>query len=194
MNIASRVALAAATALLLAHAPAARPQAAASPVYDVEILVFANPGGAREELSSAARGARSDGGDRPTGAAQAARFVGTLPAGRLKLGPLRDKLAAGGAYRVIAHAGWSQVPASWGSRSGLALSAAGVSAPGLSGQVQLERGTYLHLGFTLRYVPPGSTSAQELVEMRRVKFNERHYYDHPAFGVVAVVSNPAAAR
>jgi hypothetical protein len=193
MNIARRVALAAATALLLAHAPA-RPQAAASPVYDVEIIVFANPGGAREEASSAGRAARNDTGDRATGAAQAARFVGTLPAGRLKLGALRDRLAAGGAYRVIAHAGWSQVPASWGSRSGLALPAVGVNAPGLSGQVQLERGTYLHLGFTLRYQPPGATSAQELVEMRRVKFNERHYYDHPAFGVIAVVSNPAAAR
>jgi hypothetical protein len=31
-------------------------------------------------------------------------------------------------------------------------------------------------------------------EMRSVKFNERQYFDHPAFGVLAVVSPvPAAA-
>lgn len=192
MDPARRLFLAAATALL-APAPA-RPQAAASPVYEVEILVFTNPGGAREELASTARGARSTTGDRAAGAAQAARFVGTLPPGRLKLGALRDKLAAGGSYRVLAHAGWSQVPASWGSGSGLTLQSVGVTVPGLSGQVQLERGSYLHLGFALRYLPPGSASAQELVEMRRVKFNERHYYDHPAFGVVAMVSNPSATR
>ncbi len=192
MELARRLALAAAIALL-APAPAL-PQSAASPVYEVEILVFANPGGAREDVASAARGTRSAGDDRATGAAQVARFVGTLPPGRLKLSALRDKLAKGGAYRVLAHTGWSQSPANWGSRSGLSLQSVGVNVPGLSGQVQLERGSYLHLGFALRYVPPGAASAQELLEMRRVKFNERHYYDHPAFGIVAVVSNPASAR
>lgn len=186
------IALAAATLLLLAPG-AAHPQAA-GPVYDVEILVFANPGGAREDAAGAGRASRGEGGDRATGAAQAARFAGTLPPARLRLGPLRDRLAAGGGYRVLAHAGWSQVPASWGSRSGISLPVLGVNVPGLSGQVQLERGTYLHLGFALRYQPPGAAAAQELVEMRRVRFNERHYYDHPAFGVIAVVSNPAGAR
>jgi hypothetical protein len=28
-------------------------------------------------------------------------------------------------------------------------------------------------------------------EIRRVKFNERQYFDHPAFGVIALVSPPA---
>lgn len=192
MDAHRRLALAAAIALFL---PAtALPQAAAPPAYDVEILVFANTGGAREEASSTARGATREGGDRATGAAQSARFLGPLPPGRLKLGALREKLAANGGYRVLAHAGWSQVPASWGSRTGLALQSVGVNVPGLSGQVQLERGSYLHLGFTLRYVPPGATSPQELSELRRVKFNERHYYDHPAIGVIAVVSNPASSR
>ena len=57
---------------------------------------------------------------------------------------------------------------------------------GLSGTVILERGQYLHLGFDLR-VTEGSRS-WVVNEVRRVKTNERQYFDHPAVGIIALVT------
>jgi len=37
----------------------------------------------------------------------------------------------------------------------------------------------------------GDEHGWSLSELRKVKFNERNYFDHPAFGVIAIVS-PAA--
>jgi hypothetical protein len=51
----------------------------------------------------------------------------------------------------------------------------------------LERGTLLHFGMTLRHASNGNPAAQ-LNEIRRIRFNERNYYDHPAIGVIAVVT------
>jgi hypothetical protein len=68
--------------------------------------------------------------------------------------------------------------------------------PGLSGTIYLERGSYLHLGMALNYqsanVPAalGAAPGQlfNLNESRRVKFDQLNYYDHPAFGVIALVT------
>jgi hypothetical protein len=68
--------------------------------------------------------------------------------------------------------------------------------PGLTGTIYLERGSYLHLGVSLNYQtsnPPAGLAATpgtvfNLNESRRVKFFERNYYDHPAFGVIALVT------
>jgi hypothetical protein len=40
----------------------------------------------------------------------------------------------------------------------------------------------------------GGAATYAINEMRSVKYNERQYFDHPAFGVIAVVSpaSPAA--
>jgi hypothetical protein len=70
------------------------------------------------------------------------------------------------------------------------------NVPGLSGIIYLEAGDYLHLGMTLNYQPgnpPPGLAAQPgtvftLSESRRVKRYERNYYDHPAFGVIALVT------
>ncbi len=178
-------------ALIIAGLPTvALPQAAASPVYRVEILVFRlsdGPSSSEDWAMSAtrsARGSSADGGER-SGAAQVGRFVARLPAGELQLADLRARLASSGAYEPLAHVGWTQTASSWGSRAGFRLDQLGVNVPGLSGLVYLERGTYLHLGFALRYAAGASYA---LNESRRVRFYERHYYDHPAFGVIALVT------
>jgi hypothetical protein len=66
--------------------------------------------------------------------------------------------------------------------------------PGLSGLVYLERGTYLHLGLSLRYAGASGGAGYALNETRRVKFYEKNYYDHPAFGVIALVTPAQGAR
>ena len=50
----------------------------------------------------------------------------------------------------------------------------------------LERATYLHLGVALSLNV--GTATYSIREMRSVKYNERQYFDHPGFGVIAMVS------
>jgi hypothetical protein len=115
-----------------------------------------------------------------------ARYLGPLPAAKLQLSGARQKLAAAG-YRVLAHTGWTQTASTWGSRNGLSVEQLGVQVPGLSGSFLLERGALLHFGMNLRYSPEGG-GAQQMNELRRIRFNEKNYYDHPGLGVIAVVT------
>lgn len=184
-------------ALAIVLMPAvALPQAAPSPVYRVEIIVFRVAGGPSSgedwatSATRSARGSAADGGERG-GAAQVGRFVARVPSAELQLGDVRAKLAASGAYEPLAHVGWTQTASSWGSRAGFRLDQLGINVPGLSGLVYLERGTYLHLGFALRYA---AGAGYALNETRRVKFYERNYYDHPAFGVIALVTPAQGGR
>jgi len=73
-----------------------------------------------------------------------------------------------------------QSAANWGTHIGIALSDLGINSPGLSGTVYLERATYLHLGMDLSLNAGGIDYT--IKEMRSVKYNERQYFDHPAFG------------
>ena len=166
-------------------AAAAPPPAAAagSGADSVEVIVFRAPGG----ISDAAPSAAPSRGASDTAGTQVARFIGPLAGGRMQLGGTREKLTRGG-YRILAHTGWVQTAASWGApRSGLPLERLGINVPGLSGSFQLERGALLHFGMTLRHASDGNPAAQ-LNEIRRIRFNERNYYDHPAIGVIAVVT------
>ena len=60
---------------------------------------------------------------------------------------------------------------------------------GLSGQIALSRGRYLHLTLDLG-LSTGDRSGQRYVlrQTRRMRSNERHYIDHPKFGVIALIT------
>ena len=163
-----------------AQSPAARPAPAASGTYSVEVIVFRTGSGGDGGTAAPPRG----GGD-SSGGTQAARYIGPLPGSRMQLGGAREKLARGG-YRVLVHAGWIQTAGSWGARPGLPLERLGIRVPGLSGDFMLERGALLHLGMNLRYSGDGGPAAQ-INEIRRIRLDERNYYDHPSLGVIAVV-------
>ncbi len=189
-----------ALAVTLATLPnAARPQAAAgAPSYNVEMIVFAVAAGPAQREDWTAGGARlargSDAGEAAAGGAQVGRFGGPLPAAQFQLNELETRLAASGNWRPLAHVAWTQTASSWGSRAGFSLQQLGVRVPGLSGTVFLERGTYLHLGMALKYSGGDGRAAYDLTEIRRVKFYEKNYYDHPAFGVITLVTPTGGAR
>ncbi|MFM7397291.1 MAG: CsiV family protein [Gammaproteobacteria bacterium] len=170
--------------IALIGGPTALAQGVGAATYHVEVIVFRNAG-AREGEPGAAP-ARSASGDAATGATQMARYLGPLPAAKLQLTGARQKLAASG-YRVLAHTGWTQTASTWGSRGGLSGEQRGLQVPGLSGNFLLERGSLLHFGMNLRYAPEGG-AAQQMNELRRIRFNEKNYYDHPGLGVIAVVT------
>jgi Peptidoglycan-binding protein, CsiV len=201
--IRSRAATLALTALLGAALPAASEESA-GPVYNVEIIVFrtAAAEGSAENWSEEA-GARSIAGDESaSGSLQVGRFVAILPASAYQLNELESRLRASGAYLPVAHAAWSQTASSWGTRAGFPLARLGIEVPGLSGNVYLEHGQFLHLGLSLAWAmesPPDGLGAAPgtaftLNETRRVRFYERNYYDHPAFGVIALVTPAQGPR
>jgi hypothetical protein len=52
--------------------------------------------------------------------------------------------------------------------------------------VYLERApVYIHLGFDVQYQ---GAAAYTIKEMRSVKYNDKQYFDHPAFGIIAQVT------
>ena len=192
-----------------AQEPAAPPAAAASagPVYNIEIVVFRNPAssGAAENWGAEA-GARSIADEESSGGtggtAQMGHFVAMLPASAWQLTELENRLRASGSWVPVAHAAWSQTASSWGTRAGFAVQRLGINVPGLSGSVFLERGQFLHLGVSLSYAMPdppaglgaGPGTPFTINESRRVHFYERNYYDHPAFGVIALVTPAQGTR
>ena len=210
VRIALRLTLGLAASALIAGTLAAAqeppaPPSAGGPIYNVEIIVFRAtgvPGGA--ENWSAEAGARSviAGDESASGSAQVGHFVAMLPPAAWQLTELDNRLRASGTYVPVAHAAWSQTASSWGTRAGFAVQRLGLNVPGLTGTVFLERGQFLHLGVSLTYAlpspPPGLGAAPDtpftLSESRRVHFYERNYFDHPAFGVIALVTPSQGTR
>jgi len=183
--------------LLLAVVPALS-QDLATPGYQVEIIVFrANSAqGGGENWSAEGTANNTVGEESSSGSSQVGRFISAVAPAQFQLSDLETRLRASGAYVPVAHVAWAQTASAWGTRAGFPLQKLGVDVPGLNGTVYLERGQYLHLGMALTYAiasPPaglgaGPGTAFTLNENRRVRFYERNYYDHPAFGVIALVT------
>ena len=165
--------------------------------YYIELVIFralktlGSPEDWQAELHMAPH---VSGSESPTGTG-VGHLVHLVAASGYKLTPIWNALQTSADYKPVAHVAWIQTASDWGTHAGFNLSELGVHVPGLTGLVYFERGTYLHLGLTLDYTmqhppagldaPPGTTFVMN--ETRRVKFYERNYYDHPAFGVIALV-------
>ena len=192
-------------AALVTVLPAASQETSGSAnVYNIEIVVFR----ATQALGGAenwnVQGARSyDAGDEAANSSRnVGHFIGALPASRFQLTDVENKLRSSGVYVPVAHVAWSQTASDWGTRAGFTVQKVGISEAGLTGTVFLERGMYLHLGVALSYAPanppaglgagPGTTF--NMTESRRIRFYERNYYDHPGFGVIALVTPAQGAR
>ena len=174
-------------------------QEAAAPAYNIEIVVFratSAQGGAENWVAETGSGNTIAGDEGSSTSSQVGHFVAAIPSSAYQLTEIEGRLRSSGAYVPIAHTAWSQTASGWGTRAGFPVQRLGVDVPGLTGTVFLERGQYLHLGMTLTYVdpsPPGGLGAASgttftINQSRRIKFYERNYYDHPAFGVIALVS------
>jgi hypothetical protein len=176
-------ALAALGALAGTSAPA---QQKSAPLFRVELVVFLAtmpPAGEDWTAPPGFRGFNADPATQGGGAPPS--VIRIYESDRYQLGGMASKLRASGVYRPVGHAAWVQTATAWGRHAGIDLADLGIKTPELSGTVYLERGTLLHLGLDLKL---GSNPTYHLSELRRIKFNEKHYFDHPAFGVIAIVS------
>jgi hypothetical protein len=168
-----------------AGAPAPAGTSADAPLYQVEAVIFrATAVGTPEDWSTAPIGRGF--GSLLGGAAQQPQMVRTLAPGDYRLDGVFRGLRNSGSWRPIAHLAWVQTAPPWGSHTGIPLSQLGVDAPGLSGTVYLERAKlYLHLGFDVTLLADGTS--YRITEMRNIRPNEKQYFDHPAFGIIAAV-------
>jgi Peptidoglycan-binding protein, CsiV len=185
--------------------PAPAPAAAAAPTYNIELVVFratSAQGGAENWAAEAGSANIADDEGSTGSSSQVGHFVASIPSSAYQLTEIESRLRSSGAYVPVAHVAWSQTASGWGTRAGFPLARLGADVPGLSGTVYLERGQYLHLGMTLTYADPsppaglGAASGTTFTinQSRRIKFYERNYYDHPAFGVIALVSPAQGTR
>jgi hypothetical protein len=166
----------AALALLALASWPAHTQQAQPARYTIEIVVFRSGGGSGAEDLSATR----------SGIGATSTGIPAMPDTQRRLADSASRLRATAGYRVIAHTAWNQIPAAWNSRRGVSAEELGLGSAGITGTIVLERGQYLHLGFDLRIADGGNT--YKLAEVRRVRPNERHYFDHPAVGIIALVT------
>jgi Peptidoglycan-binding protein, CsiV len=194
--------LVAATALVLGPVSAEEP---ALQSYDVELVIFRNLGGGGTpeqwgiEAADANRRMNIPDDDAPvdtpsvpaTPAAPANDFP-AVPASKFKLDTIENSLRRSRGYQVIAHIGWTQPGFPRDTARFFNINALVPPTSGLIGQVALSRGRYLHLTLDLVYSPPTAGAESQpryvLQQTRRMRSNERHYIDHPKFGVVAVIT------
>lgn len=183
-----------------ALAATANAQNAAPIVYDVELIVFQNmlPPGTPEnwaleqEIALKERPvveAEDEGpiAAGPTTALDTGLERKPLSREQFKMTALAAQLGRSRAYKPIAHFGWSQVGTPLNATTPLPLGDL-LPAGNLTGSAALALGRYLHLTLDLSFQPEGSTQSYVLRQTRRMRSKERHYIDHPAFGVIALVT------
>ena len=183
--------------------PPAAP-ANSGPAYDIEIVIFrarvglGQPENWADETTAAATVA---GGEAASGS-DVGKLLTVLPSSAYRLTAIDSRLRTSGTYLPVAHAAWVQTASAWGTHAGFPLESLGINVPGLTGDIFLERGEFLHLGMTLNYTmqdPPAGLNAPAgttfvMNETRRVRFYQRNYYDHPAFGVIALLTPARGPR
>lgn len=174
------------------------------PAYDIEIVIFrakaglGQPENWADETTAAATVA---GGEAGSGSG-VGKLLTVLPSSAYRLTGIDSRLRTSGTYLPVAHAAWVQTASAWGTHAGFPLDSLGINVPGLTGDIFFERGQFLHLGMTLNYTmqdPPAGLNAPAgttfvMNETRRVRFYQRNYYDHPAFGVIALVTPARGSR
>lgn len=170
---------------------------AAPPIYDVEIIIFRNNSNsdAGEQWTTPATSNLS-----PARVFTQDQFTELSPS-LYQLDGVRGGLRNSSGYTVLLHRAWRQV----GYDAAHAIpypihSLAENGRDNIEGSVTLVRERYLHLDVDLllmtasRAAPTqyadgtGSTPAFRLHEKRRMRSRELHYFDHPRFGMIAVVT------
>ncbi len=153
-------------------------------LYKIELIIFRHTGSLGSENYNAPAEGRGFNG-RIDAAGAAPRVVRMLDESELQLSAAAAALRAGNGTQLLAHAGWVQTATGWPRHTGLPIEQTGINVAGLTGNLYLERGELLHFGANLRY---GSAPAYALSELRKLRYNEKHYLDNPAFGLIVMVS------
>jgi len=183
---------------LLALLAIALPASAAAPnpdkdkdsnAYDVEVLVFENklPELLGDELLA-----------RDPATVRRQMLDKAVPPERVTTEPTlipvaSDLLQKDGHYRLLATAHWQQVFDPTDSRSTVKPIRIVSATPGeLEGAIRFTLSRYLHLDVNMLFqdtvTDPARPVLYQLHELRRIKSQETHYFDHPRLGVLVRVT------
>jgi Peptidoglycan-binding protein, CsiV len=177
-------------------------QSAGLQSYDVELIIFralstkATPEEWRMEAGMAGQHLAIEGEDpqeepvavAPPPTAPTMTFP-ALAQSKYKLTAIADTLRRSRNYQPLAHFGWTQPGYARGEPRYMSIDALVPGGAGVSGQIALSRGRYLHLTLELAFdVPEEGGGRMVLRQTRRMRSNERHYIDHPKFGVIAIIT------
>ena len=114
------------------------------------------------------------------------RRFSPLTTDQLRLGTVSNRLLNSRDWSPILHYGWRQPVL--GREEGPAVSIAGNRRGGyVSGSVRLTVERFLRVELDLK-MDPGSGIVYTLEQSRRLRSGELHYFDHPQFGVIVLVS------
>ena len=190
-------------------ASAAEPARVQETAYNVELVIFRqlSPLGVAEDWSVEGLKGRpvvsasdDESGGLAVGAAGSPLSVNPLSPALFKLTAMELSLQRSRGYEVVGHIGWTQIAVPRGSGLAVDLAEVGLNGVSVRGTGALERGKYLYLRLNLAYSPAdppaslvGTVQSDRAVtfslnQVRRVRPFERHYFDHPAFGVIAMIS------
>ena len=167
-----------------------------APIYDVEVVIFSNQ-------NSGDDGERWPTSVRDDPGAQGFVAEGQIserPESSYQLGGIAYGLKQARGYSVLLHTAWRQ-PA-YDSRNAIGYAVDTSVQNGskrLSGRINLVRERYLHLDVDLLLASAYATLSAtedatsspvyELRERRRIKKSRTvHYFDHPRFGMIAIVT------
>jgi hypothetical protein len=189
-----------AVACLLMLLPASLPAQAAPAIYDVEVVIFSNStSGDNGEHWSRPGAVTADSGGFPQG-----EFT-ELDRSLYRLGGVSNALQQSRGYSVLFHRAWRQVASGQDSAPAYPVrSLATGGSEAVEGSVRLVLERFLHLDANLLLVSAraagasgyaeasGSVPVYALREQRRIRSGELHYFDHPHFGMIALVTPYAA--
>lgn len=179
-EVLAALAAAMSTSLTWADTPitSATPPPAGSARYIIELLAFRPPGAAP---------ARAYPVPALTQAQTLAGRVEPLGNDQYQLSAAKDALARKGGFKILSHLVWAAIVPPNGRTTTHLADLLTTDDPGpLVGNLAVQRSQYLFMGLELDYTVGNQTFG--LREKRRIKFGERHYFDHPAFGVIAQVT------
>lgn len=171
----------------------------AGPLYQVEVVIFAQPPGTSAELPPLpgteaeippALGDSLDDDAWP----DANHAEPSLPEGFTvavmprQLDAVARRLNTGG-FQLLWHQAWIQPPAE---RDGAELSllaalGQGTASSALSGRIDLSAGRFLHLGVDIELQSETGLEAT-MHQRRRIRPRVEQYFDHPRIGIVAVIT------
>ena len=170
--------------------------------YDVEIIIFSHNN--RTDHGEAWPYADEAAG--PTQKSYPGSGFTKLSADSYRLKPVRYTLQRAGEYSVLYHRAWRQLAYSPSRAVSYPIKTTTDSGYGLEGALQLKRGRYLHLDVDLQLLDtvaqapgqflPGQDlpRAYRLTERRRLRGDKLQYFDHPRFGLLALVTPVSIAE
>ena len=187
---------------LIVGSASAQQAATALQSYDVELVIFRSvaANATTEQWSAENGGAKQDvvvaDEDAPSAAVAAVAPVTTstesfpdLAQTKFKLAAVEESLRRSRNYQVLGHFGWTQPGFPRTEAHYMSITPQVLQGSGLTGRVAVSRGRYLHLTLDLALESPGEPGQRYVLQQtRRMRSNERHYIDHPKFGVIALIT------